>query len=276
MTFLSSLPAAKKRQLAPSPFASPVLKHPCTVRDDQTTPHATPTPQSKSPASLRSSMAGISSLGVSSLTEVTEDESLAQPLCLADLCTQTSDLTSVTATTCTGYFNELCLEDSERELMGTSSGTELNRPHPLHSTAHVAHLGSTQLTNWHETPVPFSTGNGNQTRPRISGASGIHVSVSSNQYSGLDSGVGGSAELNHPTSVLLSDNQGSGSHSSDVDTSGKAKSCVVPETAAVNSCNSWRAAGNTAKQGSILTTIYEGLPSAPHPGMPKCRAGAVQ
>ena len=181
-----------KRQLAPSPFASPVLKHPCTVRDDEATPPAATLEESRA-------MPCTSSIGVGSLAEVTEDSKQAQPLCLADLCTQTSDLTGITSTTCTGFFNEMCLEDSITGI-GSTNG---HRLHPLHSTAHVAHLGSTRLANWHETPVPFANRNGNWTQPQISGVSQIHGSMSgttSNPYSGLDSGVGGSTELSNPSS----------------------------------------------------------------------------
>lgn len=245
-----------KRQLAPSPFASPVLKHPCTVRDDEETTH--PDRHCKSSATPLT--------GLSSLTEVTEDSNLAQPLCLADLCTQTSDLTGITSTTCTGYFNELCLEDSERDFTGISSITE-NRLHPLHSTAHMAHLGSTALINWHETPVPFSTRYGNWTQPQISGASQIHVSVSgtgTNPSSGLDSGVGGS------TSATLSDDQGteeekgltaganpplhrSGSQSSESGVaSRKVDGFVVPAMTAPR-----------MKHSAILSTIHEGVPATP-------------
>lgn len=262
-----------KRQLAPSPFASPVLKHPCTVRDDEVTP---PVPTfEESPATPCTS-----SIGVSSLTEVTEESRQAQPLCLADL--QSSELTGITSTTCTSYFNKMCLEDSEREITGISS-INGHRLHPLHSTAHLAHLGLTRLANWHETPVPFTDRDGNSTRPQISGVSRIHSSVSgtvSNQYSsGLDSGVGRSAEVNNQgieeeVGQDARSNPGRVSpppHKSDSQASEmNAHRFLVPALTAPGvdcSCTSvgsgsWSTTSNEGnKHGTILSTIHEGIPT---------------
>jgi hypothetical protein len=253
--------------LAVSPFASPVLKHPCTARDDED--DATPLNlHCKSPSTTC-----ISSAGVSSLTEVTEDSNLVQPLCLADLCTQTSDLTGVTSTTCTGYFNELCLEDSDTVATSSTNG---NRPYPLHSTAQVTHFGSTELTNWHETPVPFSTRNGNLTQ--ISGASQIHVSVSGTggtRCSGVDSGVGVSAELNTPTSDQAT-NEGrelaTGSRSQPTKCGVSIPGWTEPVSSVLTTTttapgagtsSSRKPTGSAAKHGSILSTIHEGIPSIP-------------
>ena len=197
-----------KRQLAASPFASPVLKHPCTTRHDQDEEeeeegaesekcHAPPTsdPSHDSPASSPRPAHSPSSLTEGSDGDNDEGEELAPPLSLADLCTQSCDLTSMASTACTGYFNAMCLEDSDRDVTGAWSGE--NRPHPLHSTA--ANLGHTHhLSNWQQTPVRFAPVTTEDSSPQqqcrvpIPG-SGMGMGQSRSLV--MDSGVGGSAEM---------------------------------------------------------------------------------
>lgn len=92
-----------KRQLTASPFASPVLKQPCTKRLD----HDDEDGDQDGSVSLEGS----------------DSEELAQPLRLADLQTETYDFTNVTSTGCTAYFSNFGLEEPQGH-------------HPLHSTAY--------------------------------------------------------------------------------------------------------------------------------------------
>lgn len=261
-----------KRQLAPSPFTSPVLKHPCTVRDDDEDSQAPPNPCRKAPSPPRPH-------SPSSLTdESDDDDNLARPLCLADLCTQNSDLTRITSTACTSYFNAMCLEDSERDATGTYlSGS--SRLHPLHSTA--AHLGPTHLSNWQQTPVHFAASD-SQDRNQTAGDGGsqIHIPASRSGFShstGLDSGVGGSSEFNN-FNGLSPVTTTSNMHRVEAAAGGGREKFAVSseqqESAAVNasmkvdglvaqpatsSSNSWRNNQHT------LSTIHEGVSSSPSP-----------
>lgn len=208
-----------------------------------------------------------------------------QPLCLTDLCTQTSDLTSITSTTCTGYFNAMCLEDSERDTTGTDPIE--NRLHPLHSTAHPTHFGSTQLSNWHQTPVHLpilaadshNWNRNGQHLPQISGISQIHTSVSGTRMclsSGMDSGVGGSTEFVASSILTSSDRTGekcpvssellSSQHVASTQSTKKVNGFVVPKLASSNSCKP----SHPGKQQLTLTTIPEGVAS-----LPPCGKGMV-
>ena len=95
-----------KRQLAVSPFASPVLKQPCTMRTDME--------------------------DCNSNSDSCETEDLAQPLSLNDLNTETYDFTNITATTCTSYFTQIGLEESRHPLHSTATNSRWQAP--IHST----------------------------------------------------------------------------------------------------------------------------------------------
>ena len=185
-----------KRQLAPSPFASPVLKHPCTTRHD--TEDTDPPPSASTETHSPPPSPHHTLHSPSSLTETSDDE-VADPLSVADLCTMTSDLTGVTSTACTGYLNALCLEDSEAgDTLGV--GPDGRMPHPLHSTA--AHLGLTHLSNWQQTPVRVPLADShirNQQHGIQTGdvphANALTSGIGINHSPGIDSGVGVSTEL---------------------------------------------------------------------------------
>ena len=95
-----------KRQLAVSPFASPVLKQPCTMRTDME--------------------------DCNSNSDPCETDDLAQPLSLSDLKTETYDFTNITATTCTSYFTQIGLEESRHPLHSTATNSRWQAP--VHST----------------------------------------------------------------------------------------------------------------------------------------------
>ena len=95
-----------KRQLAVSPFASPVLKQPCTMRTDME--------------------------DCNSNSDPCETDDLAQPLSLSDLKTETYDFTNITATTCTSYFTQIGLEESRHPLHSTATHSRWQAP--VHST----------------------------------------------------------------------------------------------------------------------------------------------
>ena len=246
-----------KRQLAPSPFASPVLKHQCTTHEDELLSHDI-SPQ------------GLDDKKRETLCDHSDDETdddLARPLCLADLCTQTYDLTGVTSTACTGYFNMMCLdEDLERDTMGTNS----NRLHPLHSTA--AHLGSTCFSNLQQTPVHSTMTNSqnrDQPQQQIGSISQIHIptfGTGNSQISGGDSGVCGSTEIYSNERLSTSRNQTGTGLKCPMATS------LVPQSA--TNCtptlrggdssvsapvHSWRHVDHL--KHSMLSTIHEGVPS---------------
>ena len=156
---LSSPFIVMKRQLAPSPFASPVLKQPCMKR---------PEPE-KEEGGLEKDQ-----------VENSDSEELAQPLSLADLKTETYDFTSITATTCSSYFTQMGL-DEDRENRQPFHSTASSSHHPFHPPAH-----STMVTSRHvPTTIPFSL-------PPV-------IVMSHSQYpssSCTDSGVAASAEFN--------------------------------------------------------------------------------
>ena len=269
-----------KRQLAPSPFASPVLKQPCTARDDTEADQASPTflrkPLSSPPLSPHNK-------GEGSLSDDESDSNdLAQPLCLADLCTQTSEFTSITSTTCTGYFNGMALEDSERDTMGINSIDHRN--HPLHSTA--AHPGSVLLSNWQQTPVHSATTDSQNRNQNQSNNVEVHPPASGYVFSGGDSGVGASNELLNGTSFTAHAQSSCQvvAKSQDVDDSDPTcRASVNPNTSRATAvsnnvppsrktvdhvvpCKS-AAMSNLWKSDhlkhSILSTIHEGVASSP-------------
>lgn len=199
-----------KRQLAPSPFASPVLKHPCTTRHDteDTDPAPPPPPSTEAHSTSSPPPSPHHTLhSPSSLTETSDDE-VAEPLSVADLYTVTSDLTGVTSTACTCYLNALCLEDSEAgDTLGV--GPDGRMPHPLHSTA--THLGLTHLSNWQQTPVrvplPDSHIRNQQHENQTCERSQTQTpGIGTNHFPGIDSGVGVSTEL---SSEQVTENTGS-------------------------------------------------------------------
>ena len=103
-----------------SPFASPVLKHPCLSHPDDT--------------EEEEGEGEDHSVQVSSTEE--DSEEIAQPLSLADLKTQTEDdLTDITpaTTTCTSYFTHLGLEEGELKLAASAAALQSWQP-PIHST----------------------------------------------------------------------------------------------------------------------------------------------
>ena len=153
-----------KRQLIASPFASPVLKHPCTTRLDIDT----------EPIShdIKGNNCNIVDIGTSieyqdvgdngmknnnhngGSSERSSDE-IAEPISLGDLRTETLDLTNITATTCTSYFTNLDLEDNTRDpvTMDTRTGGQSD---PLHSTEGA--VPSSEASVWHPShPQAHST-----------------------------------------------------------------------------------------------------------------------
>jgi len=146
-----------KRQLAASPFASPVLKQPCTARLDMEDCNS----------------------------DSSETEDLAQPLSLGDLRTETYDLTSITATTCSSYFTQIGLEGGETR-------------HPLHSTATTSY--------WH--PPVHSTMVESQRALASNTATNLptirEISQIPSSTSAADSGVAALAETNTTSTVNLS------------------------------------------------------------------------
>lgn len=229
------LSADMKRQLAPSPFASPVLKHPCTARSDETDsparPHSPPVtpPTCPSPSSCTSP----------SDSSLSDEDAPPMPLSLADLRTQTSDLTSVTSTACTGYFNAMCLEDdSERDITGMDSNIRL---HPLHSTA--AHLGPTHFSNWLQTPVHFA-------KSESQADSGVGGSTEFTAENGSHKNIGSSYVL--PRQALPS-NFSAATHMM------SASSALSPSTSAV-SASSWQSSATNRSKQSVLATIPEATP----------------
>ena len=123
-----------KRQLAVSPFASPVLKQPCTQRADME--------------------------DCNSNSDPCETEDLAQPLSLSDLKTETYDFTNITATTCTSYFTQIGLEDDESRHPLHSTATNSRWQPPVHSTMvdPQRQLGAASLPTVHGvSQIPSST-----------------------------------------------------------------------------------------------------------------------
>ena len=163
-TPLSSTLLVMKRQLAASPFASPVLKQPCTARLDME--------------------------DCSSDSDSSETEDLAQPLSLGDLRTETYDLTSITATTCSSYFTQIGLDGGESR-------------HPLHSTA--------TISNWH--PPVHSTMVESQKALASNTATNLptirEISRIPSCTSAADSGVAALTETNSTSTVNLSSSSSS-------------------------------------------------------------------
>ena len=122
-----SLCTVMKRQLAASPFASPVLKQPRRKR---------PEAEQDEDEDYRD--------------ENSDSEELAQPLSLADLKTETYDFTNVTATTCTSYFTQMGL-DEDRESRQPFHSTATASLHSFHPPAH-----STMVASQHIPPHPPS------------------------------------------------------------------------------------------------------------------------
>ena len=200
---------ALKRQLVASPFASPVMKQPCTKRldvleeDNTTHQYQLFQPPNRNIINVESDSAS----------------SIPESLSLADLQTQTYELTSITPTTCTSYFAQFGLDDPNENDM-TMDG---NGSHPLHSTA-TSHVISSSTHCWnppiHSTMVDSQIKFQNLTKtcqhwgngpipqvslPLVGGLSRIHshlTSSSSNvngasQSAVADSGVAASGDFNY-------------------------------------------------------------------------------
>ena len=185
-----------KRQLLASPFASPVLKHPCTKRTDidnsviddinekihhDITDNPPIKIENDSPPSEHDS-----------------SEEMAEPLSLDDLRTETLELTNITATSCTGYFTNLELDDvghvameiqghTHQSMKGSVSSSSEWPPH--HPKAHSTMVDSQHRPHTH-IPTDISG-------PHVRGLSQIPI-TSQTSLTGLDSGVAGSVEL-HPS-----------------------------------------------------------------------------
>lgn len=102
------------------------------------------------------------------------------------------------------------------------NSNNINIPHPLHST--VAHFGSAHLSNWHQTPVHSTHLPDSIPPPRDRGPDQISGIVFQNpappgmgtrQSSGMDSGVGGSRDLNFLSNNQTLGGEGGGSTSRD-------------------------------------------------------------
>ena len=144
--FLPSLsPAALKRQLVASPFASPVLKQPCTKRLDileEDSTHSPPPNHHPHSPNYRDIPGD----------ESNSESSIPQPLSLADLRTETYELTSITPTTCTSDFAQFGLDDPTENAMTAGNAG----PHPLHSTA-AGHMTVMSSIPAHWNPPIHST-----------------------------------------------------------------------------------------------------------------------
>ncbi len=109
-----------KRQLMVSPFASPVLKHPCTSRSDYFIDPELVSHDNCCYGIITEKLAEEESEDVSS-------QELAEPLSLDDLRTETLDLTNITATSCTGFFTNLGIDDHSQIPMETQGHAHLQR-----------------------------------------------------------------------------------------------------------------------------------------------------
>ena len=172
-----------KRQLAASPFASPVLKQPCTARLDMEDCNS----------------------------DSSETEDLAQPLSLGDLRTETYDLTTITATTCSSYFTQIGLEGGDSR-------------HPLHSTATTSY--------WH--PPVHSTMVESQRAPASNTATNLptirEISQIPSSTSAADSGVAALAETNTTSTVNLSSGNSSKFDSNELSITKSSSNPVLYET----------------------------------------------
>ena len=140
---------ALKRQLVASPFASPVLKQPCTKRLDileEDSAHSPPPTHHHSHHPPSHNHRGIPS------DESDSESSIPQPLSLADLQTETYELTSITPTTCTSEFAQFGLDDPTEN----ATRAESDRPHPLHSMA-AGHMTTMSSVPAHWNPPIHST-----------------------------------------------------------------------------------------------------------------------
>ena len=155
---------------------------------------------------------------------------MPQPISLADLQTETCDLTNITPTTCTSYFAQFALDDPTENDMTMGNG-----PHPLHSTA-AGHMISNS-THWdppiHSTMVESQskaqvhTGGGplvNGVIPQVSlplvgGLSRIHphpasstssLSNGTSRSTVADSGMAASGDFNFNMTALQNSNKVAG------------------------------------------------------------------
>ncbi len=147
-----SLSVVTKRQLIASPFASPVLKHPCTSRSDFTDPKLLSHDHDEGKKSSDDEQLGDNL-----------SQELPEPLSLEDLRTESLDLTNITATSCTGFFTNLGITDHSQVPMETQGHTHLRRPNVMaQPKAHSTMVDSQLKLNYqnqnlsHQTPAWLS------------------------------------------------------------------------------------------------------------------------
>lgn len=202
--------AVTKRQLIASPFASPVFKQ-----------HRTSPPDVNSEPSSPHNIKGTNCHDVTNekLVETNQskyelldsEDSGKEPLSLGDLRTETLDLTSITATSCTGHFTNLGLDDPSHIAMEIQGHTHFNvnsgespcRQWPQHYPK--AH--STMVDSQLKLTTAFPASNLSETTSGISNIPVVsHSSVTCldsaipmmfhSSTMGVDSGVAGSVEFN--------------------------------------------------------------------------------
>ncbi len=233
--------AVMKRQLAASPFASPVLKQPRTKRSEQD--------EEDSEKDRRTRHSDSDS-----------EEELAQPLSLADLQTETYDLTSVTSTGCTGFFTNFGLEDqpSQQPLHSTAYKWLPNSSTAMPSLGYPGPSGAFS-TNWLSMP---------------GGATQTHSAY-------VDSGVAASSEFNGTTTASSNELGGmklSGSLQQSLQASGKEEEVCGQEldskcTTGIGdvhhtpkSQTSWQLAHTRRRQPNLPTINEDEIQSRPEAG----------
>ena len=154
------------------------------------------------------------------LSEESDSESsIPQPLSLADLQTETYDLTSITPTACTTDFAQFELDDpTENDI--TAGNT---KPHPLHSTA-AGHMMMMSSSSTHWNPPIHSTMVDSQYKIQGSSCSAHHLTNRPIPQVSLPL-VGGLSRIqSHSHSVANGTSSESQSHSGIVADSGVATS----------------------------------------------------
>ncbi len=183
-----------------SPFASPVLKHPCTSRSDID-------PEPLSHDNYHDVITGKPIRTEEPASDHNSSQELAEPLSLDDLRTETLDLTNITSTSCTGFFTNLDLDDNSQVAMETQGHTHNHRSNspmqpwpPHHPKAHSTMVGY---------QLRFDAGNPTSNLSEQTPGISLIPTVSHSNTMGTDSGVAGSVEytpsLNFSNSKLMSE-----------------------------------------------------------------------
>ncbi len=197
--------AVTKRQLIASPFASPVLKHPCTSRSDID-------PEPLSHDNCHAVITGEPIRTEEPSSDHDSSQELAEPLSLDDLRTETFDLTNITSTSCTGFFTNLGLDDNSQAAMETQSHTHNHRSNspiqpwaPHHPKAHSTMVNSQIKFNDPTTSNASEQPKGISLIPTVSPSntmgvdSGVTAPMSHSSTMGVDSGV--TAPMSHSSTM---------------------------------------------------------------------------